>query len=40
MNTHEFERAIAQYVRRYVGVVSSDRLTTNPRLLISVTRCI
>jgi len=35
MKTHELERAIAQYVRRFDGVFSSDRLPPNSRLLVS-----
>ena len=34
MNTYELERVIRQYVKRFDGVFSSDRLPTKPRLLV------
>jgi len=37
MNTYELERVIGDYVKRFDGVFSSDRLPTNPRLLVSNT---
>jgi len=37
MNTHELQRVVGDYVKRFDGVFSSDRLPTNPRLLVSNT---
>ena len=34
MNTYELDRVIRQYVKRFDGVLSSDRLPTKPRLLV------
>jgi len=34
MNTYELERVIGDYVKRFDGVFSSDRLPTKPRLLV------
>ena len=37
MNTIELERMVADCVRRFDGVFSSDHLPTKPRLLVSNT---
>jgi len=37
MNTAELDRLISRHVKRFDGVLSSDRLPSNPRMLVSNT---
>ena len=37
MNTIELDRLISRHVKRFDGVFSSDRLPTNPKMLVSNT---
>ena len=37
MNTVDLDRLISHYVKHFYGVLSSDRLPSNPRMLLSNT---